>query len=125
MSKIDTTFGPIPSPLIEEWGQQIVFYKVGGTPSYDPTTGNITASTTTYNCKAIVSRLQQVEIEGVLQRGDYKVIIDPSQINNLSITTADSMKFTRGNKQIRGKVIDVTTYQGDDPVLFIVFVRPQ
>jgi hypothetical protein len=125
MSKIDTTFGPIPSPLIEEWGQGITFHKAGGPATYNPSTGNIQSTSTSYSAKAIVSRLQQQEVEGVLQRGDYKVIIDPSHINNLSINTADSMSFTRGNKQIRGKVVDVTTYQGDSPVLFIVFVRPE
>jgi hypothetical protein len=125
VSKIDTTFGPIPAPLIEEWGQRITFHKAGGPVSYNPSTGNVQATTTNYSCKAVVTRLQQQEIEGGLQSGDYKVIIDPSQINNQTINTADSMSFTRGNKQIRGKVIDVTTYQGDSPVLFIAFVRPQ
>jgi hypothetical protein len=125
MSKIDTTFGSIPSPLIKEWGQGITFHKAGGPATYNPATGNIQATTTNYSCKAVVSRLQQQEIEGIMQRGDYKVIIDPTQINNQTISTADSMSFTRGNKQIRGKVIDVTTYQGDSPILYIAFVRPQ
>jgi hypothetical protein len=125
MSKIDTTFGPIPAPLIAEWGQTITFHKAGGPATYNPSTGNIQATTTKYTGKAVVTRLQQQEVEGVLQIGDYKVITSPSHISNQTITTADSMSFTRGNKQIRGKVVDVTTYQGDSPVMFIAFVRPQ
>jgi hypothetical protein len=125
MSKIDTTFGPIPSPLIEEWGQRITFHKAGGPATYNPSTGNIQATTSTYIGKAVITRIKLEEIEGTLQSGDYKVITSPSHISNQTITTADSMSFTRGNKQIRGKIVDVTTYQGDSPVMFIAFVRPQ
>lgn len=125
MSKVDDTFGPLPSPLIEEWGQRITFHKAGGPATYSPATGNITATTTNYTCKAVVARLQQQELEGTLQRGDYKVILDPAHISNQTVTTADAMSFTRGNKQIRGKVIDVTTYQGDAPILFVAIVRPE
>jgi hypothetical protein len=91
----------------------------------NPTTGSITTSTTTHTAKAVITRVTTAEATGLVQTTDYKLLIAPSEIGGNYITTADNFTFTRGNRRIRGKVIDVTTYEGDAPVMFIVFVRPQ
>ena len=45
-SKVDQVFGPIPGPLIAEWGQAATFVAVTGSGSLDPDTGDITPSET-------------------------------------------------------------------------------
>jgi hypothetical protein len=125
MTTIDTTFGPLPGPLLKKWGRTVTFHKSTGTPNYNPTTGAITTTATPYTAKAVITRVTTAEATGLLQTTDYKLLIAPSEIGGNYITTADTFTFTRGNRSIRSKVIDVTTYEGDAPVMFIVFVRPQ
>ncbi len=125
MSLVDTTFGSIPAPLLRKWGQTVTFHKAANAGTYNPTTGAITTTTTTYTAKALVTRIQSTELTGVLQSTDYKVIVAPSEIGGNIITTSDSFTFTRASRSIKGKVVEVTAIEGDTPIMFIAFVRPQ
>lgn len=125
MSRVDATFGSIPGPLLRSWGQTVRFHKATGSGSYNPSTGAILSTATTYTAKAVVTRLKAEELSGTLQSSDYKVLIAPSEIGGNYITTSDSFTFTRGNKSINGKVIEVTTLAGDSPLMFTAIVRPQ
>lgn len=125
MSAVDTTFGPIPDPLIKKWGRTVTFIKAGSTTTYDPTSGAVRVSTTSYTGKAVITRVTAEEANGLHQTTDYKILISPSQIGGNTITTADSFSFTRGPRAYRAKVIDVTTLEGDNPVMYICIVRPE
>jgi len=106
MSKVDQVFGPIPGPLIQEWGSTCQFVKVSDPGTYDAATGGITTNEQTFDVKAVLLELEPTESEGVYQQTDFKIIIDPGQINNQYITTADRfvVPFPSGNKAC--KVID-------------------
>ena len=125
MSAIDTTFGPLPDPLIKKWGRTVTFNKTGSTTTYDPTTGSMRVTTTSYTGKAVITRVTAAEANGLLQTTDYKILVSPSQIGGNTVTTADSFSFTRGPRTYRAKVIDVTTLEGDDPVMYVCVVRPE
>ena len=125
MSKADSVFGPLAGPLVQEWGSTRQFIRVADPGVYDPATGMVTNTETTYNVKAVFLEVTPEEYEGVFQQTDFKLIIDPGQIDNGYITTADRfvVPFPSGNKNC--KVIDVVTYRGDNPISFEVVVRPQ
>ena len=125
MSKADLVFGPLAGPLVAEWGSACQFIRVADPGIYDPATGMVTNTETTYNVKAVMLELEPQEYEGVYQQTDFKLIIDPGQIDDAYITTADRfvVPFPSGNKNC--KVIDVVTYRGDNPISFEVVVRPQ
>ena len=125
MSLADTTFGPLAGPLVAEWGSTCQYIRVNDPGVYDPATGLVTSTETTYDVKAVMLELEPVEYEGVFQQADFKLIIDPGQIDNGYITTADRfvVPFPSGDKNC--KVIDVVTYRGDNPISFEVVVRPQ
>ena len=125
MSKADSVFGPLAGPLVQEWGSTCQFIRVADPGVYDPATGMVTNTETTYNVKAVFLEVTPEEYEGVFQQTDFKLIIDPGQIDNGYITTADRfvVPFPSGNKNC--KVIDVVTYRGDNPISFEVVVRPQ
>ena len=125
MSAIDTTFGPLPDPLIKKWGRTVTFNKTGATTTYDPTTGSMRVTTTSYTGKAVITRVTTEEAKGLLQTTDYKILVSPSQIGGNTVTTADSFSFTRGPRTYRAKVIDVTTLEGDNPVMYVCIVRPE
>ena len=125
MSKADDVFGPLAGPMVAEWGSSCKYIRVADPGAYDPVTGQVTNTETTFNVKAVMLELEPQEYEGVFQQSDFKLIIDPGQIANGYITTADRfvVPFPSGDKNC--KVIDVVTYRGDDPISFEVIVRPQ
>ena len=125
MSKADDVFGPLAGPLVAEWGSTCQYIRVSDPGIYDPNTGLVASNETIFDVKAVLLELEPAEYEGVFQQTDFKLIIDPGQIGNLYITTADRfvVPFPSGNKNC--KVIDVVTYRGDHPISFEVVVRPQ
>ena len=124
-SKADQVFGPLAGPMVAEWGSSCQYIRVSDPGTYDPNTGLVASNETIFDVKAVMLELEPQEYEGVFQQSDFKLIIDPGQIGNLYITTADRfvVPFPSGNKNC--KVIDVVTYRGDNPISFEVVVRPQ
>jgi hypothetical protein len=125
MSKVDTVFGPIPGPLIAEWGQAVTFVKVNSDGTYDPATGEITAAEDRLAVKAVITKVNPTEYNGVAQATDLKILIDPGQLGAHYITTRDRWEYPEGSTTRTAKVVNVTTYRGDGPVFFVCLARPQ
>ena len=125
MSKADDVFGPLAGPLVQEWGSSCQYIRVADPGTYDPTTGEISNTETTFDIKAVLLEIEPAEYEGIYQQTDFKLIVDPGQVDGGYITTADRfvVPFPSGNKNC--KVVDVVTYRGDKPINFEVIVRPQ
>ena len=125
MSKVDTVFGPIPGPLIAEWGLPMVFVRNTGPGVYDSTTGDVTPAETRLNVVAVIAKVNPKEDGGNYQVTDLKIMIDPAQLGGLYITTQDRWEYTEGTTTRTAKVIVITAYRGDKPVFFSCIVRPQ
>ena len=106
-------------------GQFCQYIRVSIQAPMTRSTGLVASTETVFDVKAVMLELEPQEYEGVFQQSDFKLIIDPGQIANGYITTADRfvVPFPSGNKNC--KVIDVVTYRGDNPISFEVVVRPQ
>jgi|GEM_PF-1647019 len=124
-SKADLIFGPLAGPMVAEWGSSCTYIRVSDPGAYDPNTGQVSAGEQRFNVKAVLLELEPQEYEGVFQQSDFKLIIDPGQIADGYITTADRFEVPFPSGQKNCKVIDVVTYRGDDPISFEVIVRPQ
>lgn len=125
MSKVDQVFGPIPGPLIAEWGLDATFVASGGPGAYDPVTGDIVDTTTRTPVKVVITKIDPEEYQGSYQTTDVKIYLDPGQIGGHYITTADSFEYQQAGRTIHAKVINPVTYRGDNPVLFACIARPQ
>ena len=125
MSKADDVFGPLAGPMVAEWGSTCEYIRVADPGTYDPDTGEVTNTETSFDVVAVMLELEPQEYEGVFQQSDFKLIIDPGQIDDGYIKTSDRfvVPFPTGDKNC--KVIDVVTYRGDNPISFEVIVRPQ
>jgi len=124
MSKVDDVFD-FADELVDEWGQQIQFI-VKGTPSYDINTGETTEQLTTYNIKAVITKLDQSEIGGLYQANDVKIIFDPVQVGYIYPTEADYFIVPRETAPDESmKIIQCNTYRGDRPVAYVIIARPQ
>ena len=125
MGLIDTTFAPIPTSLLADWGQTITYIKTATPRTYDPTTGTVTGADTSVTLKGVITRLTARESEGLYQSTDLKVIIGNSELGTYYPTEADRIQYTQAGVTREAKILNINTYRGDDPVLHIVIARPQ
>jgi hypothetical protein len=125
MGLIDDTFAAIPAPLLNDWGQTITYIKTTTPRTYNPTTGAVTGSDTNVSMKALIVRLTPRESEGLYQTTDVKVIFGTAELGTYYPTEADRIQYTQDGVTREAKIINITTYRGDNPVLHTVIARPQ
>jgi len=125
MGLIDTTFAPLPTAILADWGQDITYIKTTTPRTYDPTTGSVTGADTNVTVKGVILRLTPRESEGLYQSTDVKVIIGSSELGTYYPTEADRIQYTQAGATREAKIINITSYRGDNPVMHVLIVRPQ
>jgi len=125
MGLIDTTFAPLPTAILADWGQNITYIKTTTPRTYDPTTGSVTGADTNVTVKGVILRLTPRESEGLYQSTDVKVIIGSSELGTYYPTEADRIQYTQAGVTREAKIIAITSYRGDNPVMHTLIVRPQ
>ena len=125
MGRIDTTFASIPGPLLRDWGQDITYVKTSTPRSYDPTTGAVSGADTTVTVRALIVRVNPRESEGLYQTTDLKVLFGSAELGTYYPTEADRIRYTQDGVTREAKILNVTTYRGDNPVLHTLIARPQ
>ena len=125
MGLIDTTFAPLPTAILADWGQDITYIKTTTPRTYDPTTGTVTGADTNVTVKGVILRLNPRESEGLYQATDVKVIIGSSELGTYYPTEADRIQYTQAGATREAKIINITSYRGDNPVMHTLIVRPQ
>jgi hypothetical protein len=125
MGLIDTTFAPLPTSILADWGQDITYIKTTTPRTYNPTTGAVTGADTNVTVKGVILRLNPRESEGLYQATDVKVIIGTSELGAYYPTEADRIQYTQAGVTREAKIVAITSYRGDDPVMHTLIVRPQ
>jgi len=125
MGLIDTTFGNLPTQLLADWGTNITYIKAGATETYDPNTGAITSTETSLTVRAYIGRIEPKEFEGFYQTTDIKVIIGTAELSTYYPSVRDRIQYTEAGTTKVGRIIDIQTYRGDNPILHTLIVRPQ
>ena len=125
MSLIDTVFAAIPASILGDWGQTITYIKTTTPRTYNPTTGAVTGADTNVSVKAVITRLNPRESEGLYQSTDIKIIIGAAELGSYYPTEADRIQYTQDSVTREAKIIAITSYRGDNPVLHTLIARPQ
>ena len=125
MSQIDTVLQSIPAPLLKDWGQTITYIKTSTPRTYDPTTGAVTGADTNVTLKGVITRVSPRESEGLYQTTDLKVIIGTAELGTYYPTEADRIQYLQAGVTREAKIIAITSYRGDNPVLHTLIARPQ
>lgn len=125
MSQIDTVFQSIPAPLLKDWGQTITYIKTSTPRTYNPTTGVVTGADTNVTLKGVITRVNPRESEGLYQTTDLKVIIGTAELGTYYPTEADRIQYLQAGVTREAKIIAITSYRGDNPVLHTLIARPQ
>ena len=125
MALIDDTFAPIPTSILADWGQNLTYIKTTTPRTYNPTTGAVTGADTNVTVKGVILRLNPRESEGLYQTADLKIIIGNSELGTYYPTEADRIQYTQAGVTREAKIIAITSYRGDNPVMHSLIVRPQ
>jgi hypothetical protein len=125
MGLIDTTFGSIPASILGDWGQTITYIKTTTPRTYNPTTGAVTGADTNVTVRALIVRVNPRESEGLYQTTDIKVIFGSDELGTYYPTEADRIRYSQDGTTREAKILNVTTYRGDNPVLHTLIARPQ
>jgi len=125
MALLDTIFAPIPPSVLADWGIPITYVKTSTPRTYNPTTGAVTGADTTVTVQALISNISSRESEGLYQTTDLKVIIGASELGTYYPTEADRIRYTQAGATREAKILAVTSYRGNSPIMHTLFVRPQ
>jgi len=125
MGLIDDTFAPIPTTILNEWGETITYIKTATPRTYNPTTGAVTGADTNVPLKAVITRINPRESEGLYQTTDLKVIIGTAELGTYFPTEADRIQYTQDGVTREAKIINITSYRGNNPVMHTLIARPQ
>jgi hypothetical protein len=125
MGLIDTTFAPLPTAILADWGQDITYIKTSTPRTYDPTTGSVNGADISVTVKGVILRLTPRESEGLYQSTDVKVIIGSNELGTYYPTEADRIQYTQAGVTREAKIVNITSYRGDNPVMHTLIVRPQ
>ena len=125
MGRIDEVFAPVPTTVLNDWGQTITYIKTSTPRTYNPTTGAVTGTDTNVPLKAVITRVNPRESEGLYQTTDLKVIIGTAELGTYYPTEADRIQYTQAGVVREAKIVNVTSYRGDNPVFHSLIVRPQ
>ena len=88
-------------------------------------TSHASGSETTVAIKGIITRISPRESEGLYQATDLKIIIGSDELGTYYPTERDSVQYTEAGATRRAKIVAITSYRGDNPVLHTLIVRPQ
>lgn len=125
MGLIDTTFAPLPTSILADWGQNITYIKTSTPRTYDPTTGTVSGADTNVSVKAVILRVNPRESEGLYQSTDLKIIIGTAELGTYFPTEADRIQYTQDGAIREAKIIAITSYRGTNPVMHTLIARPQ
>ena len=125
MSQIDSTFAGIPAPILAKWGHDITYLKTSQSRTYDPNTGAVSGYDTPVTVKAVISRVNPREYEGLYQATDIKVIMGTEELGSYYPSELDRLQYQQDGVTREAKIISVTSYRGDNPILHTVIARPQ
>ena len=125
MALIDDIFKPIPTSLMADWGQSITYVKTSTPRSYDPATGLVDGADVEVSVKAFIQNVSSRESDGLYQATDLQVVIGAEELDAYYPTQADRIKYKQAGATKEAKIVNVSTYRGEKPVMHILIVRPQ
>ena len=125
MAKIDDVFGSVPASILSSWGQTLTFVKSTTPKTYNPTTGVVTGSDTNVSVKGVITTISSSEDEGLYQTTDVKIIIGANELGDYYPTEADRVQYPQAGVTREGKIINIQTARGDNPIFHTLIVRPQ
>lgn len=128
MSLVDEIFGSIPTPLIDQWGVDIVYIKTSENQSYDPISGTTLGVSVEIPARALISFPRpkdelRAEFDGFYQQGDLRFIIPASYLLGYYPKITDSIRYVEAGASRIAKIIRIRSYRGDNPIMHAVYGR--
>lgn len=125
MSRIDDIFSGITKTVMTDWGEDITYIKTTTPSTYNPTTGTVFQSETEVSVRAVITKVNPKEYDGLYQTTDIKTLFGAAELGDYYPTQADRIQYTEAGETREAKIIDVMTQRGAKAILHTVIARPQ
>lgn len=125
MARIDDIFSGITKTVMTDWGQDITYIKTSTPSTYNPVTGAVFQSETEITVRAVITKVNPKEYDGLYQTTDLKILFGADELGDYYPTQADRLQYIEAGETREAKLIDITTQRGTNPILHTVIARPQ
>jgi hypothetical protein len=125
MSRVDTTFAGIPAPLLRDWGIDATYIQVGDCDIYDPETGTVLSTEESIPVRVLITQIKPEEFESSYQSTDVKMLLGNSELGDYVPSIRDTIQYQQDGTTRTGRIINIKTYRGDNPIFHTLIVRPQ
>jgi hypothetical protein len=88
-------------------GPHITYIKTNPARAYNPTTGAITGTDTNVSLKAVISRVNPREYEGLYQATDIKVIMGTEELGSYYPSELDRIQYQQDGVTREAKIISL------------------
>ena len=125
MARIDDIFSGITKTVMTDWGQDITYIKTTIPSTYNPTTGTVFQSETEVTVRAVITKVNPKEYDGLYQTTDLKILFGADELGDYYPTQADRIQYPEAGETREAKIIDIVTQRGSKAILHTVIARPQ
>lgn len=125
MSRVDTTFSGIPGPLLQDWGQDVTYVQAGYSTTYNPRTGSVLESENRLTVRVLITQLKPEEFDSTYQTTDVKMLLGNSELGEYVPSVRDTIEYEQNGTTRTGRIINVKTFRGENPIFHTLIVRPQ
>jgi hypothetical protein len=132
MALTDGIFSSIPGPLISQFGINATYVKSSQNETYNPNTGVVSGSSTEIAIKIVIAELKPEEMNGLMyqqnspnlyQQSTVKILIAASSLGGYYPRITDSIKYSQDGKTRTAKIVAISSYRGDSPIMHSVIAR--
>lgn len=132
MALTDGIFSSIPGPLISQFGINATYVKASQNQTYNPNTGTVSGSSTEIAVKIVLVDLKPEEAQGMYsaqnttnyqQQSNVKILIAASSLGSYYPQVTDSIKYSQDGKTRTAKIVSISSYRGDSPIMHSVIAR--
>lgn len=132
MALTDSIFSSIPGPLISQFGIDAVYVKASQNETYNPNTGVVSGVAVEIPVKIVIADIKPEEMSGLVfqqnspnlyQQSTVKILIAASSLGSYYPRITDSVKYAQDGVTRVAKIVAISSYRGDSPIMHSVVAR--
>ena len=86
---------------------------------------SVTGADVTVTIKGVITNVNPREYDGLYQTTDLKIIIGNAELGTYYPTELDRIQYQQDGTTREAKIINITSYRGDNAILHTLIARPQ
>jgi hypothetical protein len=110
---------------LRDWGIDATYIQIGDCDTYDPETGTVLSTEESIPVRVLITQIKPEEFESSYQSTDVKMLLGNSELGDYVPSIRDTIQYQQDGTTRTGRIINIKTYRGDNPIFHTLIVRPQ